>query len=173
MSRPTFHRATVTLVGRLAGQTIKTVGRQGGKALSESLIRNVEREALGKLEANAAKEAARIAIMRLPGSLCALIKALPSQVLKLDVTQIMRSASTVARKVGIRTWGKLDRRIIMRGDRRVVIDLTDPKFLHRLGEEVLDTLTWESAGRIVGEFGPCIMERVLPALQVTEIAGAP
>ena len=162
---------TVSLVGKLAGQAIKTAGRQGAKIGFEGLARGVGRDALSKLESNGARQATRIAIMRLPGGIHALIKAMPSQALKLDVTQIMRSASGVAKKLGVRTWGKLDRRIIMRGDRRVIIDLTDPEFLRRLGEEVSGNLKWEAAGRLVGEFGPCIVEKTLPALSILE--GAP
>jgi hypothetical protein len=164
---------TVSLVGKLAGQAIKTAGRQGAKIGFEDLARGVEREALSKLESNGARQATRIAIMRLPGGIHALIKALPSQALKLDVTQITRSASGVAKKVGVRTWGKLDRRIIMRGDRRVIMDLTDPEFLRLLGQEVSGNLKWEVACRLVGEFGPCVMEKVLPALSIVEGAPSP
>ena len=48
-------------------------------------------------------------------------RELPTQLPTLDITSVMRSSSGIAKKLGLRTWGKLDRRIIMRRDRKVVI----------------------------------------------------
>jgi hypothetical protein len=162
-----------TMIGELAGQAVKTVGRQAAKeAITElerkaamDAITELERQATRELASRGSKQVTRALMMRLPGAALAFVKALPGQLLRTDVTQVMRSASAVAKRVGVRTWGKLDRRIIMRGDRRVLIDLTNPDFLETLGKQARSELLWDSVAVTVGQVGPCILERVVPGLR--------
>jgi hypothetical protein len=155
---------TASMIGGLAAEAVKTVGRGAAREAMEEIGRQAARELLEQ----GTRKATRTVLIRLPGAAIAYVKTLPGQILRADVTQIMRSASDVARSVGIRTWGKLDRRIVMRGDRRVIIDLTNPEFLAKLAKETRSQLTWEAVARSVNEIGPCIMERVTPALRVSE-----
>jgi hypothetical protein len=165
---------TITLVGKLAGHAIKTVGRQA----SQAAIRAVESQATRELAAIGGRQAAKTLMARLPGALSSLTRSFPMQLPTLNVTSIARSASGVAKKVGVRTWGKLDRRIIMRGDRKVVINLFSPEVVSHIGKElsdkpleefqkkVLECIQWKHAPDAGGEFSTCIMERVLPGLRI-------
>ena len=169
---------TVSLVGELAGQAIKTVGRQAVKAEAEAAMRIVEGQAAREMAATGSRQAARTVLRQIPGALPSLTRSLAMRLPTLDVTSVMRSASGIARKVGVRTWGKLDRRIIMRGDRRVVIDLFAPKVVKIVGEElseaavnelrkrITESTRWDTAPTEAGEIGPCIMEQVVPGLSI-------
>ncbi len=168
---------TATFVGKLAGQTIKTVGRQAAKAEIQAVAREVTGQAARQFAANERREGAKSLLTRLPGVLSTVTRSLPKQMPTLNVTSVVRSSSAVAKKVGVRTWGKLDRRIIMRGDRMVVIDLFNPQVISQVGEEVRDTafdkmkdavidvIQWKIVSKGVGELSPCIMERVLPKMR--------
>lgn len=169
---------TVALVGRLAAQAIKTVGRPAVKAGAGAAIRSVERQAARELVANEGRRAGRTILTRLPGALASLTRSLPGLLPTLDVTAVARSVAGVARRVGVRTWGKLDRRIIMRGDRRVVVDV----FSREVGTQILEELRakvgeelrgamvraipWKAAAEEVGELGACLLERVVPKLRI-------
>ena len=131
--------STVTLVGKLAGQAVKTVGRQVAKAEIEVATRAVREQAMVQLAKNERREAATTLLSRLPGALTSVTRSLPAHLPTLDVTAVVRSASAVAKKVGVRTWGKLDRRIIMRGDRKVIIDLFNKQVVTLVGKEARDT----------------------------------
>jgi hypothetical protein len=168
---------TVSFVGKLAGQAMKTVGSQVAKAEVQAATREVAREASLRFAASEGRQGAKTLLTRLPGALASLTRSLPKRLPTLDVTSIVRSSSGVAKKVGVRTWGKLDRRIIMRGDRMVVIDLFDPKVVSLIEEEVRNTaikelrdaviraIEWEVVSKEVGELGPCVMERVHPGMR--------
>jgi hypothetical protein len=169
---------TVTFLGRLAGQAIKTVGRQVAKAEGEAAIRSVEVRATHQLTAKEGGRAARTIMTHLPGALTAFTRSLPTRLPTLDVTSVIRSASGVAKKVGVRTWGKLDRRIIMRGDRRVVVNFFHTDVVSKAGNRLRDDVSgalrdrffraidWKTASGEVGELSPCILERVLPGLSI-------
>ena len=115
-----------------------------------------------------------------PGVLPSMTRVFLARLPTLEITSVIRSASGIAKKLGLRTWGKLDRRIIMRGDRRVVIDLSDPKVIshgrgqdpggfHRevAGREAIDDVELgEWSPREVGVLGPCLMEQVHPGFRV-------
>jgi hypothetical protein len=164
---------TVTFVGKLIGQTIKTVGKQAPKVAIESL----GRKATGELGANRIHQASATLMTRLPGVLRSTTRELPRLVPTLDITSVIRSGSAIAKKLGLRTCGKLDRRIILRGDRKVIVDLSDPKVIAMVGdktrdevtskfrEAAIETLKWDSVARSVGMLAPSIMEKVHPALR--------
>ena len=166
--------------GKLAAQAIKTVGTQGIKAEVQAEMRNVERDAVRSLTAGKTRQATETISSRIPGAIGSLMRILPQELPRMEVTGAMRSASGLAKKVGIRTWGKLDRRIIMRGDRRVVIDLFDPKVVTQVGGQVKDRLwdelkdqirrrvLWSSSAAEPGPLETCMMERVLPGLSSPE-----
>jgi hypothetical protein len=155
---------TASMIGGLTAEAVKTVGRGAAKEAMEEIGRQATRE----LAEQSTKQATRTLLMRLPGAAVAYFKALPRQALTADITQIMKTTSAVAKRIGVRTWGKLDRRIIMRGDRRVLIDLTNPDFLAKIGEDVRGQLVWGAVALSVNEVGPCIMERVTPSLRLNE-----
>lgn len=160
---------TASMIGGLTAEAVKTVGRGAVKETMEEVGRQATRElAERELAEQGTKQATRTLLMRLPGAALAYFKALPRRALTADITQIMKTASAAAKGIGIRTWGKLDRRIIMRGDRRVLIDFMNPDFLAKLGEDVKGQLVWGAVALSVNEVGPCIMERVTPSLRLNE-----
>jgi hypothetical protein len=170
--------AAATFYGKLAGQAIKTIGRQAAKAEIQAAARGVERDALRKLAAGEVDQATRSLSQRMPAAFDSLTKILPEELPRMDVTQVMRAASGVAKKVGVRTWGKLDRRIIMRGDRMIVFDPFNPavvsqvrqevkrKVIEELQARVVGATSWQADSAEAGVLGPCILERVLPGLSI-------
>jgi hypothetical protein len=164
---------TLSFIGKLAGQTIKTVGKQAPKAA----IEGIRRQAIGELEAKLVHQSSGTLMTRFPGVLRTTTRELPGHLPTLDITSVIRSGSAIARKLGLRTWGKLDRRIIMRGDRKVILDLSDPQVISMVGDKLRDelssslreeasrTLRWGDVARSVGVLGPCIMEQVHPELR--------
>ncbi len=169
---------TATFVTKLAGQAVKTVGRKAAQAEVQTAIRRVETRAAQQIAENEGRQGVITLLTRVPGALASSMRVLPRELPRIDITAIARSSSAVAKKVGVRTWGKLDRRIIMRGDRMVVIDLFDPKVVSLIRGEVgetvieemkkatIEVIHWKVASQVVGELGPCIMERVHPELRI-------
>ena len=157
---------TATMIGELAGQTVKTVGKQATKSALEIATLDVERNAARELTTEGLKQLSRETLDRLPSAAWLLIKSLPKNIARADITKVMQSASGIARRLGVRTWGKLDRRIIMRRDRRVVVDLMNPDFQNQLKNVVGDELYWASVAHGVGQFATWIMERTVPRLQL-------
>jgi hypothetical protein len=97
--------AAATLYGKLAGQAIKTIGRQAAKAEIKAAARGVERDALRKLAAGEVDQATRSLSQRMPAAIDSLTKILPEELPRMDVTQVMRAASGVAKKVNGSTGG--------------------------------------------------------------------
>jgi hypothetical protein len=87
---------TVSFVGQLAGQAIKTVGRQVAKGEVEAAIRSVGVRAAQELAAKEGGQAARTVRTHLPGALATLTRSLPARLPTLDVTSVVRSASAQA-----------------------------------------------------------------------------
>jgi hypothetical protein len=164
---------TTTFLGKLLGQSIKTVGRQAPR----EALKLLERQAASELVHNPGRQASRTILNRLPSVLLSTTRELPVQLPTLDITSVIRTGSGLSRKLGLKTWGKLDRRIIMRGDRVVVVDLSDPKVIRLVRDKVkgqaidglrdwaIDLLKWKVVGHEVGLLGPCLMEGVHPGLR--------
>jgi hypothetical protein len=166
--------STATFFGKSVGQAIKTVGRQ----IPTAAIRDLEAKAIQELGAKQRLQAAETLLHRLPGVLHSMTRELPMRLPALEITSVMRSSAGIMKKLGSRTWGKLDRRIIMRRDRKVIIDLSDPKIILQVGgkireeilvklrEKAIKTLTWEVVAREVGVLTPCLMEQVDPGFRI-------
>ena len=157
---------TVTLVGKVVGQAVKTVGRQVAREGAKESLERTGQEIIKKGTASTLRDFTREAFRRLPGMMLQFVKNLPSQAGRRDIMELMRSATSIGRNVGVRTWGKLSRRVIQLGNRKVVIDLADPKFLATANQELREELFWSSIAYVVGEVGPCLMEKVHPNLAI-------
>ena len=159
---------TATMIGGLVGDAIKTTAKQGGRAILRETAEVLERRAAEEIAEAEVKQLGREAFSHLPSAMYAFVKNLPTRIARVDITKAMRAASGIAKKVGIPTWGKLDRRIIMRADRVVVVDFTNPTFLKDLGNTGRNELAWSSVAEGVNELTPCIMEKVVPQLKGTD-----
>ena len=70
--------------------------------------------------------------------------------------------TATAKKVGIRSWGTLDRRIIMRRDRKVIVNFLTKE----VRDETLNQVVTDVGINAAMDFAPLLLERTLPALAI-------
>ncbi len=94
----------------------------------------------------------------------ATLRTLRANGAKLDVTWLARSATATGKKLGLRSWGTLDRRIIMRSDRKVVVDFANKQVLDDTGK----LLRGEFAFNVLADVAPMLLERTVQGLQIAK-----
>jgi hypothetical protein len=133
---------------------VKTTGKQAVKKSIQKVGQELAKDAL--------EEAGKTIVSRIPGATVASLQTLAKNSTKLEVTHLARAAAATAKKVGIRSWGTLDRRIIMRGDRKVIVDLLRKEVRDEAGTQLIQ----ETGFNALFAVGPLMLERVIPSLQV-------
>jgi hypothetical protein len=141
-------------VGSIVAQAVKTTGKQAVKKSIQKVGQELAKDAL--------EEAGKTIVSRIPGATVASLQTLAKNSTKLEVTHLARAAAATAKKVGIRSWGTLDRRIIMRGDRKVIVDLLRKEVRDEAGTQLIQ----ETGFNALFAVGPLMLERVIPSLQV-------
>lgn len=145
----------------IVSQAVKTTGNQAAKQTLAQVGREVAKDVVEGAAESAGKKAL---LQRLPGAVLCSLRTLTTQTAKLDVTQLARTATETARKVGIRSWGKLNRRIIMRRDRKVIVDFSTKEVRDEAGKQITEEIVVNAAM----DYAPLLFERTVPDLQVSE-----
>lgn len=146
-------------VGAIVSQAVKTTGRQAVKNSIQQAGRKLSKDAVRDTAENISKRVAA----ELPGAVLASLRSMAANGVKPDVTQLARTVTATAKKVGVRSWGKLDRRIIMRGDRRVIVDFTTKEVRDEAGKQIVE----EAVVNAALDFGPLLLEQTIQGLQIS------
>ncbi|MEZ6128989.1 MAG: hypothetical protein R3C59_09920 [Planctomycetaceae bacterium] len=153
--------ATIAFGGaKIVSQAVKTVGKKGTQQGVKSVGSRILHEAMEESSEGFAKRM----FGRLPGGMTATLRTLRTNGAKLDVTSLARSATATSKKLGLRSWGTLDRRIIMRRDRKVIIDFTNKQVLDDTGK----FLGSEFAFNALADIAPMLLERTVQGLQIAK-----
>ena len=147
-------------VSAIVSQAIKTTGN---KAVQKTLAQT-GRELVKDIAQDATESVGEKAMRRLPGSVLASLRTLATSGIKLDVTQLARSVTATAKKIGIRSWGPLDRRIIMRGDRKVIVDFLRKEVRDEAGNQIGQEIGISAAL----DYAPLLFERTVQGLGISE-----
>ena len=140
----------------IVSQSLKTTTNQ---TVKKSLAK-AGREVIEETTADASRNLGQTLLQRLPGAVLSSIKTLTARTSQLDVTQLARVTTATAKNIGIRSWGSLDRRIIMRRDRKVIVDFLTKE----VRDEALDKVFTEIGMSAAMDTAPLLLERILPAL---------
>lgn len=150
--------ATITFGGaKIVSQAVKTVGKKGTQQGMNSIGSRILKEAMEEGSEGFAKRM----FGRLPGAMTATLRTLRTNGAKLDVTSMARAATATGKKLGLRSWGILDRRIIMRGDRKVIVDFTNKQVLDETGKLLGSELSFNA----LADIAPLMLERTVQGLQ--------
>lgn len=153
--------ATLAFGGaKIISQAVKTVGKKGTQQGVKSIGLRIAKEAVEEGSEGFAKRM----FGRLPGGITATLRTLRTNGAKLDVTSLARSATATGKKLGLRSWGTLDRRIIMRGDRKVIVDFANKEVLDETGK----LLGSEFAFNALADVAPMLLERTVQGLQIAK-----
>ena len=153
--------ATIAFGGaKIVSQAVKTVGKKGTQQGMKSVGSRILKEAMEEGSEGFAKRM----FGRLPGGMTATLRTLRNNGAKLDVTSLARSATATGKNLGLRSWGTLDRRIIMRGDRKVIVDFANKQVLDDTGK----LLGSEFAFNALADIAPMLLERTVQGLQIAK-----
>lgn len=145
-------------VGAIVSQAVKTTGTQ----VVKRSIAKAGRELTEELAQNTIETSGKRLVSRIPGTVVASLRTLAENSGAFEVTQLARTATATAKRVGIRSWGTLDRRIIMRGDRKVIVDLLHKEVRDEAGKQIVEEIGWNT----LFEVGPLLLERTISGLEI-------
>ncbi len=153
--------ATIAFGGaKIMTQAVKTVAKKG----TQQSVQNVGSQILKEALEEGSEGFAKRIFGRLPGGMTATLRILRSNGTKIDVTSMARSATAIGNKLGLRSWGTLDRRIIMRGDRKVIVDFANKQVIDDTGK----LLGTEFAFNVLADVAPLLLERTVHGLQLAK-----
>lgn len=158
----------VTGLTKIFGQAVKVTAQGASKQLMRKAASDLARRAARDLTRDAAKNLSREAFRRLPGAMLAFSRTLPEQLARTNIAKVSQAAAAMGKRVGVKTWGTMHRRIINQRGRRITIDLSDAEFQAAVIEAARGELLWNSAAFGVGEVGPWLMEQIIPKLKTSK-----